>query len=95
MTPTTGCTAPPLPQDALATGDSNLTLATRIMLYAQAGNLTGLPAISFPAGYDDAGLPIGFQAMGRPWREDLLLKLAAVAEQAVVRKKPRVHFELL
>lgn len=95
VTPTTGCTAPPLPDDALATGDSNLTLATRIMLYAQAGNLTGLPAISFPAGYDDAGLPIGFQAMGRPWREDLLLKLAAVAEQSVVRKKPNVFFELL
>ncbi len=95
VTPTTGCTAPPLPEDALTTGDSNLTLATRIMLYAQAGNLTGLPAISFPAGYDDTGLPIGFQAMGRPWREDLLLKLAAVAEQSVARKKPQVHFELL
>ena len=95
VTPTTGCTAPPLPDDALATGDSNLTQATRIMLYAQAGNLTGLPAISFPSGYDDAGLPIGFQAMGRPWREDLLFRLAAVAEQSVERRKPEVFFQLL
>jgi Asp-tRNA(Asn)/Glu-tRNA(Gln) amidotransferase A subunit family amidase len=87
--PTTACTAPPLPKDALQTGESNLELLGRIMRYAPAANLSGLPAISFPAGYDAFGLPIGFQAMGRPWRESLLLRLAHVAEGFVERKKPQ------
>lgn len=95
VTPTTGTTAPLLPKDALATGESNLTQATRIMLYAMAANLTGLPAISFPAGYDDTGLPIGFQAMGRPFTEDHLLQLAQVAQSHVMRRKPALHFDLL
>jgi Asp-tRNA(Asn)/Glu-tRNA(Gln) amidotransferase A subunit family amidase len=95
VTPATGITAPPLPEDALKTGESNLTLATRIMLYAMAANLTGLPAISFPAGYDDSGLPIGLQAMGGPFAEDRLLQLAQIAESHVGRQKPAVHFDLL
>jgi Asp-tRNA(Asn)/Glu-tRNA(Gln) amidotransferase A subunit family amidase len=58
-------------------------------------NLTGLPAISFPAGYNEAGLPIGMQAMGRAWEEPTLLRLALVAEQAVERQAPRVYYGIL
>ena len=52
------------------------------MRYAFPANLTGLPAISFPVGYDPAGLPIGMQAMGRHWEEATLLRIARAAEQA-------------
>ncbi len=94
-TPATACTAPLLPQDALTTGESNLAMTDRIMRFAPAGNLTGLPALSQPVGYDAAGLPIGLQLMGRPWDEALLLRLGRVVEQTVARRAPRVHHRLL
>lgn len=39
-----------------------------------AGNLAGLPALSLPCGLP-GGLPIGLQLVGRPWSENLLLKV--------------------
>jgi Asp-tRNA(Asn)/Glu-tRNA(Gln) amidotransferase A subunit family amidase len=90
VTPTTGMTAPALPANALSSGQSNLSETVQIMLYVQAANLTGFPAITVPAGYDPAGLPIGLQLMGRPWEEDRLLRLAAAVERYTERRKPLV-----
>ncbi|MFZ6027759.1 MAG: Asp-tRNA(Asn)/Glu-tRNA(Gln) amidotransferase subunit GatA [Chloroflexota bacterium] len=45
-------------------------------------NLAGVPGISFPVGFDAAGLPVGMQLMGPHFREDLLLKTAHVYQQA-------------
>jgi aspartyl-tRNA(Asn)/glutamyl-tRNA(Gln) amidotransferase subunit A len=39
-------------------------------------NLAGVPGISFPVGFDGAGLPIGMQLMGAPFSEPLLLQTA-------------------
>jgi Asp-tRNA(Asn)/Glu-tRNA(Gln) amidotransferase A subunit family amidase len=95
VTPTTGCTSEPLPLDALDTGESNMTLLSRIMRFAGVANLTGLPAITFPAGYDTRGMPIGLHVMGRAWDEHRLLNIAHVAEGLVERKAPRWHRTLL
>lgn len=95
VTPATACTAPRVAPDALATGESDLALLDRLCRFARAGNFTGLPAISFPAGYDQAGRPIGFQAMGRPWEEHVLLRIAQAAERVVPREAPRVHRRIL
>jgi Asp-tRNA(Asn)/Glu-tRNA(Gln) amidotransferase A subunit family amidase len=95
VTPSTGCTAPPILPDALPDGESDLTTLLEIMRFATPANFTGLPAISFPAGYDTHGLPIGFQAIGRPWTEHVLLRIAHVAEGLVERKPPKVLFDLL
>lgn len=90
VTPTTGRTAPLIPENALKTGLSNLPDTDQIMRFAPTANLTGLPAISVPSGYDSAGLPIGLQLMGRAWEEHTLLRLARVVEEAVPRRAPRV-----
>jgi Asp-tRNA(Asn)/Glu-tRNA(Gln) amidotransferase A subunit family amidase len=45
-------------------------------------NATGQPAITIPAGFSRAGLPIGFQIVGRPNGEFDLLALAAAFEAA-------------
>src|SRR5690606_33901955 len=76
LTPATGVTAPVVPDGCENDGWSDLSVVTELMRFAMPGNLTGLPAIAFPVGYDSRGLPTGMQAMGRPWEEDLLLQVA-------------------
>jgi Asp-tRNA(Asn)/Glu-tRNA(Gln) amidotransferase A subunit family amidase len=95
ITPTTGRTAPAIPADALPGGESDLAVLSALMRFVFPSNLTGHPAISFPAGYDAAGLPVGMQAIGRPWCEMTLLRIAAAAEQWLPRQAPKVHFRLL
>ena len=46
-------------------------------------NLTGLPAISVPCGFDSEGLPIGLQIAGRPFDEATILHCAALIERTV------------
>lgn len=95
LSPATGITAPPIPPKALKGGESDLTRLVEIMRFATPGNLAGLPAISFPAGYDPDGLPIGMQAMGKPWQEITLLRLALAAEREITRHKPQRYYPIL
>ena len=44
-------------------------------------NATGLPAITLPCGFTQAGLPIGVQFIGRPFDEALLFQIAHGYEQ--------------
>lgn len=54
-------------------------------------NLAGIPAISFPGGFD-RGMPIGLQLLGPAFREDILLRAVYGFEQATDfhRKKPNL-----
>jgi aspartyl-tRNA(Asn)/glutamyl-tRNA(Gln) amidotransferase subunit A len=45
-------------------------------VYTVSANLAGVPAISVPAGRDNAGLPIGVQFIGRQFDEQTILKVA-------------------
>jgi aspartyl-tRNA(Asn)/glutamyl-tRNA(Gln) amidotransferase subunit A len=45
-------------------------------------NLTGLPAVSIPCGFDHGGLPIGLQIAGRPFDESTVLRVAHAYERA-------------
>ncbi|MBK9782242.1 MAG: amidase [Anaerolineales bacterium] len=95
LTPTTAIAAPEIKKGALPDGESDLSVTVEIMRFATAANLTGLPAITFPVGYTQKGLPIGMQAMGRAWDEVTLLRLAYAAEKVVEHKAPQVHFKVL
>ena len=94
-TPTTACTAPPILKDSLARGESNLGVITELMRFIIPGNLCGLPGLSFPAGYDTAGLPIGMHFAASHWQESLLLELALAAEGEVERREPQVFYRPL
>ena len=95
ITPGTGLAAPLVPSQALSKGWSDLGTDTELMRFIFPGNLVGLPAITFPAGYTAEGLPVGVQAMGRHWEEALLLRIAYAAEQCTERRKPGAYFPAL
>ena len=95
VTPTTGLAAPQINKSALPDGESDLTTLVEIMRFVTVANMTGLPAISFPVGYTQKGLPIGMQVIGRAWDEATLLRMALAAEQVVERRAPQVQFKVL
>ncbi len=52
------------------------------MRFCQWLNLTGFPGLSLPMGRSSEGLPINIQLIGRPYEEDLLLRVAQTLEKA-------------
>lgn len=91
LTPGTAKAAQPFPVADPSAGWSDLSIDTEYMRYVYAANLTGMPAISFPSGYDSRGLPVGMQAMGKHWQEHLLFRVAFNAEKSMERRTP-AHF---
>ena len=58
-------------------------------MYTISASLAGIPAISLPCGFSQAGLPIGLQLMGRPFEEATILRAAFAYEQATHWRKKR------
>jgi len=52
-----------------------MTLLAELTRNTRPFNFLGLPALSVPAGFSDNGLPIGFQLVGRPFGEEVLLQM--------------------
>ena len=50
-------------------------------IYTIPANLAGIPAISIPCGFAKSGLPIGLQLMGKPFDEEMLLRISYTYEQ--------------
>jgi aspartyl-tRNA(Asn)/glutamyl-tRNA(Gln) amidotransferase subunit A len=66
--------APGPAPDASTTGDA---------AFNSPWSYTGLPTVSFVAGWTDGGLPLGLQLVGPPWSEDRLLAAAVWCEEAL------------
>ena len=45
-------------------------------------SMAGLPGMSVPAGLDAQGLPLGLQIIGRPWDEEMVLRVGSAIETA-------------
>ena len=81
VTPTTPIPAPGI-ADLKSSPDALRPAELKLLRNTRPFNVWGLPAISVPCGFTQAGLPIGLQIAGPPWREDLVLRLAYAYEQA-------------
>lgn len=93
LTPTLA--QPPLPVGAIrddADPAADFAAQKAFTPYTSAWNVTGMPAVSLPLHWSDAGLPVGVMLAARPAEEELLLGLAAQVEQAAPwadRRPPR------
>ncbi|BBO89992.1 Asp-tRNA(Asn)/Glu-tRNA(Gln) amidotransferase subunit GatA [Desulfosarcina ovata] len=59
-------------------------------IFTLSANLAGIPGISVPCGFSDAGLPIGLQIMGRHFNEAMLFRIARQfeGEAGINERKP-------
>jgi aspartyl-tRNA(Asn)/glutamyl-tRNA(Gln) amidotransferase subunit A len=81
FTPTTGTTAFRA-EGPMATEVEGRQIKPMHSLFTYPFNISGHPAVSVPCGFDDDGLPIGLQIVGRRHTDHVLLQLAAALEQA-------------
>jgi aspartyl-tRNA(Asn)/glutamyl-tRNA(Gln) amidotransferase subunit A len=60
-------------------------------------NLSGLPAMTVPCGFDSDRHPVGVQIVGRPFEEDTIMRVGYVYQQATTwhRERPSVAGTLL
>ena len=49
--------------------------------------LSGMPAITVPAGFAEDGMPVGVELLGRPWSEPRLIELGYAYEQATRHRR--------
>jgi amidase len=83
LTPTLAM--PPVPigwQESVSGAIEQLLRNTEFTPFTAIANLTGLPAMSLPLHWNEAGLPIGVHAIGPPAGEVVLLRLATQLEAA-------------
>jgi aspartyl-tRNA(Asn)/glutamyl-tRNA(Gln) amidotransferase subunit A len=78
--PTLPFTATALGETLVNIGGADEDMLSAIMQFTGLPSLTGLPAVSAPCGFDDGGLPIGVQIIGRPFAEGTVLRAAAALQ---------------
>jgi aspartyl-tRNA(Asn)/glutamyl-tRNA(Gln) amidotransferase subunit A len=72
--------SPATPVVAPVSGADAVERARQLTRFTAPFNLTGLPALSLPCGFTQAGLPAGLQMVARPWDEAGLLRAAYAYE---------------
>ena len=74
---------PSTPSSAFKIGDKTEDPVSMYLndIFTVPVNLSGLPAISVPAGYDKNNLPLGLQLIGKPFDEQTILNLSLAIEK--------------
>ena len=80
---------PSTPNSAFKIGDKSNDPVSMYLndIFTVPVNLSGLPAISVPAGHDKNNLPLGLQLIGKPFDEQSILNLSLAIEKRANFKK--------
>jgi amidase len=81
LVPGLGCILPTWDEIDVMANDMSL-MGRTVMRYTTPFNLAGVPTISLPGGFTDAGLPVGIQLVGAKLAEDKLLRAGHAFQQA-------------
>src|SRR5438132_2457011 len=82
--------APTTPNVAFKHGEKEDPLSMYLNdVFTIPGNLSGIPGVSVPCGFNAGGLPIGLQVLGRPLDEARVLRAAYAYEQATTWRSRR------
>jgi amidase len=84
LTPTLAAAPPPHGTKVMGEEDwEGMFEVLQIVAFTPMWNITGQPAVAVPAGFDDDGLPVSVQLVGRPADEVTLVRLASHLEEAM------------
>jgi aspartyl-tRNA(Asn)/glutamyl-tRNA(Gln) amidotransferase subunit A len=73
LTPVCAGSPPLIGEDRVVHLGGELDFRELVMSFTVPQDLTGLPACTFRAGFDDLGIPVGVQLTGPPWSERRIL----------------------
>jgi aspartyl-tRNA(Asn)/glutamyl-tRNA(Gln) amidotransferase subunit A len=82
LTPVSAIVAPLIGRDFVEHFGELRDVRELVMSYTVVQNLTGLPACTVPAGFDEVGMPIGVQITAAPRRDALVLAVAGFLSSA-------------
>ncbi len=86
--------APVAPTTAFKLGEKTDDPLTMYLsdIFTSSVNLAGLPGMSMPCGYDNAGLPIGLQIIGAPFSEETIFRVGDAYEKlcAFKAREPKI-----
>jgi Asp-tRNA(Asn)/Glu-tRNA(Gln) amidotransferase A subunit family amidase len=77
------CSVPAFPHEHAGWGAQHPADYLRTMTYSQHYNLLGNPAAVAPVTKSSEGLPIGVQIIGRPFKDEEVLAVAAILEEQI------------
>jgi len=87
LAPSTPCAATPIGTESIELAGIKVPLRPSLGVLTQPISCIGLPVAAVPI-WSDAPMPIGVQVIGAPWREDLVLRVAAFLEKAGIAEAP-------
>ncbi|MEM7546209.1 MAG: amidase [Pseudomonadota bacterium] len=76
IAPSVPAAAAPTGTESMHLGGQDIPLSAVYVGLSAPANITGLPAIAVPCGFTEAGLPVSFQAIGRPFAESDIIRVA-------------------
>jgi aspartyl-tRNA(Asn)/glutamyl-tRNA(Gln) amidotransferase subunit A len=82
LAPVAPAAAPTIAESDVGNSPDAEAVIQRLTRFTRPVNYLGLPSLAIPAGFTRAGLPVGMQLIGRPFKEAMLLRAGAAFQRA-------------